>query len=119
MSLQQYAQILAVVALMTVGQLLFRKTAVGAPPLSTWDGLTSLAVNPFFILALATYGIATLLWVSVLQQVPLSRAYAFSALSFIIVPIASVLLLGEQATPRLGVGIGFVIIGLVLIGARS
>jgi undecaprenyl phosphate-alpha-L-ara4N flippase subunit ArnE len=118
-SWQQYVQIFIVVGFLAGGQLLFRKTAVGAPPLLTWDGMTSLLVNPFFLLALALYAIATLLWVSVLQHVPLSRAYAFNALSFIAVPVASILVFGEQPTLRLGVGLVLVVAGLILIGARS
>ena len=57
--------------------------------------------------------------IGVLQQVPLSRAYAFTALSFVIVPVASIVLFGEPATARLGFGLVLVIAGLVLIGARS
>ena len=119
MTVWQYAQIIVVVALMTGGQLLFRKTAVGSPPLSTWHGITSLMFNPFFLVALAIYGLATLLWVGVLQQVPLSRAYAFNALSFVVIPIASIVMFGESVTPRLGAGLLLVIAGLVLIGARN
>jgi undecaprenyl phosphate-alpha-L-ara4N flippase subunit ArnE len=115
----QYLQILGVVTLMTAGQLLFRKTAVSAPSLATLDGMTTLIANPLFLLALVMYGAATLLWVGVLQQVPLSRAYAFTALSFVIVPVASILMFGETATPRLGIGLGLVIAGLILIGARN
>ncbi len=119
MTLLQYVQILAVVTLMTCGQLLFRKSAVGGPPLSTLHGLTTLFLNPFFILALVIYAGATLLWVSVLQQVPLSRAFAFNALSFVVIPIASILFFGEVATPRLGMGLALVIAGLILVGGGN
>ena len=119
MTFLQYAQIVAVVALMTGGQLLFRMTAVGAPSLATWNGLSTLIMNPLFLLALFIYGAATLLWVGVLQQVPLSRAYAFTALSFVIVPVAAIVLFGEPASARLGIGVVLVIAGLALIGARS
>jgi multidrug transporter EmrE-like cation transporter len=118
-TLFQYGQITVVIALMTIGQLLFHKSAVGAPPLSTIAGLTALISNPVFILALAVYGGATFLWVGVLQQVPLSRAYAFTALSFVIVPVVAILLYGEPATPRFAVGLGLVIAGLLLIGSKA
>jgi len=118
-TLLQYTLLFAVVTLMSGGQLLFRKTALAAPSLATWNGLSALILNPLFLLALVMYAAATLLWVGVLQQVPLSRAYAFTALSFVIVPIASILLFGEAATPRLGAGLVLVIAGLILIGARN
>lgn len=119
MSLMRFGQILVVVVLMAAGQLLFRKTAVGSPPLSTWRGLSSLALNPAFLVALVMYGAATLLWVGVLQHVPLSRAYAFNALSFIIVPIASILVFGETVSVRFAIGLGLVVAGLVLIGVKN
>jgi undecaprenyl phosphate-alpha-L-ara4N flippase subunit ArnE len=118
-TLFQYGQIFAVVAMMAGGQFLFRKSAIEAPPLSSLAGIATLIVNPVFILALVVYGAATLLWVAVLQQVPLSRAYAFTALSFVIVPAAAVFLLGETATPRFVVGLVLVIAGLLLIGAKG
>lgn len=118
-TLFQYGQILVVVALMVSGQLLFHKSAVGAPPLSTMAGMTTLLTNPVFIVALAVYGAATLLWVAVLQQVPLSRAYAFTALTFVIVPVAAIFLFGETATPRFAIGVVLVIAGLLLIGAKG
>ena len=108
-----------VVTLNAAGQLLFQKSASGAPSLATLAGIASLLINPVFILALALYGIGTLLWVGVLQQVPLSRAYPFNALSFILVPMAAILVFGEAATVRLFVGLALVVIGLIVIGARG
>lgn len=119
MTLLQHIVILAVIALLAAGQLLFRKAAIAAPPLSSVSGLLALLSNPVFILALGIYGAATLLWVGVLQQVPLSRAYSFMALSFVIVPVASMLLFGEAITPRLIIGIVLVFAGLLLIGTKS
>jgi undecaprenyl phosphate-alpha-L-ara4N flippase subunit ArnE len=112
----RYGQILVVVVLMVAGQLLFRKSAVTAPPLSTLKGLAVLGTNPFFLLALCLYGVATLLWVSALQYIPLSRAYAFMALSFLVVPIAAVVLYGEAFTAKLAIGLCLVTAGLILIG---
>ncbi len=119
MTVLQYALVIAVVTLMTAGQLLFRKSALSAPPLSTVAGIASLIGNPVFILALVLYAAATLLWVAVLQQVPLSRAYGFTALSFVIVPLAAIVLFGETVTPRMIAGMGLIIAGLFLIGARG
>jgi drug/metabolite transporter (DMT)-like permease len=118
-TLFQYVQILVVVSLIAIGQLLFQKSASGTPPLSTLVGMTSLITSPVFILALAIYGVATLLWVAVLQQVPLSRAYPFNALSFIFVPVAAIVFFGEVATLRLFVGLALVVVGLLVIGARG
>jgi drug/metabolite transporter (DMT)-like permease len=119
MTLFQYGQLIVVVAMLTVGQLLFRKAAVAAPPLTTLKGFFALGTSPLFFLALVIYGLTTLLWATVLQQIPLSRAYAFTALSFVFVPAAAVLVYGEKMTLQLAIGFCMVIAGLFLIGARS
>src|SRR5882762_11586106 len=100
--------------MIAAGQLLFQKSASDSPPLSTLAGMTSLITNPVFILALIVYGVATLLWVAILQQVPLSRAYPFNALGFILVPAAAIVFYGEAATIRLFVGLALVVIGLIV-----
>lgn len=119
MTIFQYGQIFTVVAMMAAGQFLFRKSALDAPPLSSLSGIAALLINPLFILALVIYGAATLLWVAVLQQVPLSRAYAFTALSFVVVPAAAVFFLGERATIGFVIGLVLVIAGLLLIGTKG
>jgi drug/metabolite transporter (DMT)-like permease len=115
-SSRSYIQILAVVALLAAGQLLFRKSAHAVPPLRGVADILHLAVKPAFIAALVIYAVATVMWVGVLQQVPLSRAYPFMALSFAIVPAAAVLVFGETVTPRLIVGIMLVLAGLLFLG---
>jgi len=106
----------SVVAILAAGQLLFRKAALSTPPLSTVDGLLRLIRNPVFLFALLLYGAATLLWVSVLQRVPLSRAYPFMALGFVVVPAAAMLSGGEPLSSRLVSGLALVIAGLLVIG---
>lgn len=105
--------------MLAAGQVLFRQSALSVPSLASWPGLRQLALNPLFLLALAIYGAATLLWVGLLQQVPLSRVYGFNALGFVIVPLAAVLTQGESFTPRLGFGIALILVGVVLIGGRD
>ncbi len=117
MTLRNYLQIAGVMMLLAAGQLLFRKSALSVPSLGTLAGLLRLAATPSFLAALLIYGIATVMWVGVLQEVPLSRAYPFMALSFAVVPIAAILLGGETVTLRLGFGIALVLIGFLLIGS--
>lgn len=119
MTFFQYSQILVIVMLNASGQLLFQKSASGTLSLATPAGIIGLLTNPVFILALSLYGLGTLLWIGVLQQVPLSRAYPFNALSFVIVPVAAIVFFGEAATPRLFVGMAMVVAGLLVIGGRG
>ncbi len=62
------------------------------------------------ILALVIYGVATVLWVYLLSEVPLSRAFPFNALAFGIVPLLGWWLFGEFIGPNY-------VAGMVLIGS--
>jgi drug/metabolite transporter (DMT)-like permease len=119
MLLRVYLQIVVIIAMLCAGQLIFRESALSVPPLNAVSGLQSLARNPVFLVALALYGLSTMLWVGVLQQAPLSRAYPFMALSFAVVPLASALTTSQTPSVRLGLGVCLVVGGLILIGGRA
>lgn len=95
------------------GQILFKKTSERL--LTRGDaGFLSIAFDPIFITALSLYGTATLLWIYVLKVVPLSYAYSFMALTFVIVPLLSLMFLGESISWRYGVGSALIIAGLII-----
>ncbi len=100
--------------LIAIGQVMFKLTgaklaAIPAPPVQ------SVLLSPLFIGSLALYGAATLLWVYVLKTVPLSYAYSFMALTFVIVPVLANLWLGEPLTAKYVLGMGLVIAGLLTL----
>ena len=75
-----------------LGQLLFKKAAIGLP---AQPDATDWLLNGWLLMALALYGVTTLLWVWILRHAPLHLAYPFMGLAFLIVPILAWLLLGE------------------------
>jgi drug/metabolite transporter (DMT)-like permease len=83
-----------VVLLIVAGQILFKAVAnrAAASPDAGWF---SHWVNWQFVLALAIYGVATVLWIWVLRFVPLNVAYPIYALAFVILPVATYFLYGE------------------------
>ncbi|MEQ9505025.1 MAG: EamA family transporter [Hyphomonas sp.] len=97
--------------LIAAGQVMFKMTGM---KLAAHPGLPaqSALLSPIFIGALALYGGATLLWVYVLKSVPLSYAYSFMALTFVIVPLMARFWLGEDITPRYYLGMVLVLAGL-------
>ncbi|MGJ8562045.1 MAG: EamA family transporter [Alphaproteobacteria bacterium] len=95
------------------GQVLFKLT--GDRLARSGDPFYTVLYNPVFILALAIYGIATLLWIYVLKTVPLAYAYSFMALTFVIVPLMAALWLGETLTLKYALGAVFIIIGLFIV----
>ncbi|MET0274339.1 MAG: EamA family transporter [Phenylobacterium sp.] len=107
---------LTCVLIISTGQLLF-KIASGhldfRRPLAEPRGLAILAV------ALALYGLATLLWVAALRFAPLGRLYPIMALSFLLVPLGGMVFLKEPVSLPYWGGAALIIAGLVLISRTS
>ena len=61
--------------ILAVGQLLFKDAALRNPELTGIAALSHLLQDYLFWLVIALYGAATILWVYILQQAPLSRVY--------------------------------------------
>ena len=75
---------------MCIGQILFKKTAIKlseanaeSKPLNNdlLNSLISVVQIPYFFFALVIYAIATFYWLYILQKIPLSLAYPFTALA--------------------------------------
>lgn len=105
--------------LLAIGQVLFKLAGREANMVRELSDIAGLFATPWIWVALLVYGGATLLWIVLLQRVPLSRAYPFAALGFILVPAASAWLFGERITLSYVLGAGFVVVGIILIGSSD
>ncbi len=103
------------VAILSSGQLLFKKAAQSSGTISSIADIRWLATNQWLWLALILYGIATVLWVAILQRVPLSTAVLFNALCFVLVPLSAALIFGESVGWRHAIGIALIIAGLYVV----
>ncbi|EIB96379.1 MULTISPECIES: 4-amino-4-deoxy-L-arabinose-phosphoundecaprenol flippase subunit ArnE [Pantoea] len=63
-------------------------------------------------------GVAMLLWLLVLQRVPVSQAYPMLSLNFIFVALAGRLLWRERLTPRQITGTLLVVTGVALMASQ-
>ena len=107
-----YSISLALVAVLglSIGQILFKLAAVG---MTGSEALWVLALrNGYLWSALMVYGIATLLWVTLLRQVPLRLAYPFAGLAFAIVPVLAHFLLNEPLRWQGIAGAGLILLGI-------
>jgi drug/metabolite transporter (DMT)-like permease len=104
---------LVCVAVISTGQLLFKVASATLDFRRPFDAPKGLAV---LALALALYAGATLLWVAALKHAPLGRIYPLMALSFVLVPLGSIVLLRETVTPAYWGGVALIVAGLALIG---
>lgn len=101
--------------LLAAGQFMFKFAAQNSPNLSSLQGFIGLALSPWLWIALTLYGAATVLWIFILQRIPLSLAYPFSALGFIIVPLGAWLVFHEPLTLRYGLGMALILGGLIVL----
>ena len=116
MGVIQILLVISTVIFLSVGQVLFKLSALKVK--TSGDAfLPSPILDPKFIMALFVYGIATLMWVYVLQFAPLREAYPYAALAFIFVPLLSYLFLGESLQISSFIG-ALVIIAGVYIASR-
>jgi multidrug transporter EmrE-like cation transporter len=100
------------VILGTVAQLLL-KAGTNATPV----GL-GLALEPRILGGAACYGISLVVWILALSKTPVSVAYPMVSLGFALNALLAWWLLGEDLGALKMVGIGFIIVGVILV-ARS
>ncbi|MDY0980244.1 EamA family transporter [Stenotrophomonas sp. CFBP8994] len=103
------AMIVVTLAMLACGQVLFKQAS----------GHLSLARPASFlsgtlIIALFVYGAATMLWLAVLARVPLSMAFPFYGLTFLLVPAFAWWLLHEPIRPQTWIGGGVILLGVVI-----
>jgi drug/metabolite transporter (DMT)-like permease len=72
--------------------------------------------NPWILIAIPLYGAGFLLWLVVLSKLNLSYAYSFLALAYVLVPLFSWWLFGDQIPMLRWVGILVICLGLILVG---
>lgn len=74
----------------------------------------SLLADPWVLSALAGGFVAALAWMAALSRLPLSQAYPFTALSFVLVLLLSSVFFGEHITSAKVLGVTLVVAGLAV-----
>ena len=121
-----FLYLLFFVLLMCTGQILFKKTALilsksyySMHISKVFESLLILIKIPYFFLALLVYASATLFWLFILQKIPLSIAYPFTALAMVIIPILSIFLFQEKLSLNYWIGATLIVIGIFIISVKS
>lgn len=115
----QLGKLILFVLMMSGGQVLFKLAAMRSPALIDVGSVIAMLTNGVTIVALALYGLATVLWIHLLQELPLSLAYPFVAAAFVIVPIVAFWLFREPISLRYLIGAGFIVVGIVIIAGKA
>jgi multidrug transporter EmrE-like cation transporter len=73
------------------------------------------ATSPWVLLGLVVFGVSAIAWLTALSRVPLSVAYPFNALGYLVILIASILVLHERANVLTWLGSLLVVSGLLIV----
>ncbi len=103
-----YAILLIAAICAAAGQVFLKLGATGRTSLASFINLQIGAGG-------VLYALGAILWVAALSRVPLNTAYPFTVLTFVLVYLASVFLLGERPPPNAVFGVALVLGGLAAI----
>jgi drug/metabolite transporter (DMT)-like permease len=95
------------IAGMTAGQLLFKLA-------SQHGSAVQIMTSWSFWIAACLYGVVTIAWVLLLREIGLARAYPIMAATYVFVPLAAYVFLGERVGPLYITGIATIILGILL-----
>jgi multidrug transporter EmrE-like cation transporter len=74
-----------------------------------------IALQPFIMGGMACYAISLVVWIMGLSRVPVSVAYPMLSVGYVLNAVAAWYLFGESLSAQKLVGIGFIVLGVVLV----
>jgi drug/metabolite transporter (DMT)-like permease len=111
--------VLVAVAFSAAGQLLLKSGAQHLAGLGRVEFLLAAARDLRVLSGLAAWMAWTLCWLYVLRVAPLSRAYGLTSLTYVLVPLASVYVFGEQVRRMHIAGIMLIAAGIACVLASE
>ena len=111
--------VLGAVAFSAAGQLLLKSGAQHLAGLGRFEFLLAGARDVRVLSGLAAWTVWTLCWLYVLRVAPLSRAYGLTSLTYVLVPLASVYVFGEQVRRMHVAGIILITVGIACVLASD
>jgi drug/metabolite transporter (DMT)-like permease len=118
MSLASLGILLFAVALAATGQLLLKNGMNLAKSASQANGRSlalAAATSPWILGGLVVFAVSAVAWLVTLSRVPLSIAYPFNALGYVVILVASTVILHERANVWTWFGTVLVISGLIVV----
>ena len=82
---------------------------------NTVNTLVQIARVPWFWAGFACYGISLFTWIATLSRLPVSVAYPLVSIGYVVNALAAWWLFGESLTMQKIIGVGFIIIGVILV----
>ena len=107
--------ILGAVAFSALGQLFLKSGARRLAGLGHLEFLLAAALDMRILSGLAAWAASTMCWLFVLRAAPLSRAYLLSSLTYVLIPVASLHIFGEQLLRLHVVGMVLILMGVACL----
>lgn len=104
--------------LLSVAAQLFLRIG-GAYSIQAENFLAAWVLNPYWWIALACYGASFICWIRTLRLMPLSSAYPWTALIYVLTPLASMLVLQEKLSLTYLLGILCILGGIFMITRKK
>jgi drug/metabolite transporter (DMT)-like permease len=111
--------ILSAITFSAAGQLLLKSGAQHLAGLGRFEFLLAAARDLRVLSGLAAWIAWTLCWLYVLRVAPLSRAYGLTSLTYVLVPLASVYVFGEQIRRVHAAGLILIAVGIACVLASE
>ncbi len=110
--------ILMTILLTVYGQLIIKwqVSLAGAMPIETTEKIwfiIRLLLNPWIITGFASAFLAAISWMGAMSKFPISYAYPFMSLAFVLVLILSNIFFKEPITMGKSIGMGFIVLGII------
>ena len=109
----------------SIGQVLFKKGMSLAGALSFEGGILGIlktvmgvVFSPVVFIGLIFYALSTLLWLFALSKTTLNYAYPFTALTFILVMLASYFIFAETLPINRIIGVAVICIGVIITSIK-
>ncbi len=118
MTLASIGLLLFAVASAATGQVMLKHGMQAATSRAAQSGgslVVRAATSPWVLLGLVVFAISAVAWLGALSKVPLSVAYPFNALGYLVILIASIVVLHEKANVLTWVGSVLVVSGLLIV----
>lgn len=109
--------LVGMILLMASAQLLFKQAGLYASVQTGW--LDSLALNVWLWTGMAVSAVGMVCWLQTLRRLPLATAYPWTALIYVMTPLASKLLFDEQLSWRYLSGMSLIVLGVVFIAGST
>ncbi len=118
-----YIMVLMTILFGVYGQLILKSRVLraGAFPVDLQDKLffiLKLFLDPWVISAFVGAFLASLCWMAAMTRLPLSKAYPFTSLTFVMILILSSVFFNEPITLTKVLGLAFIICGIVISSLR-